>query len=250
MQAVKDFEALSTEGTGMSNQRPSPVRTAVGYLVGIVFLAASVYGFFLTAGDFGWVRGWAFIGLLTVCQSLSSIYLRAKNPEMLRHRGRAGPGTKTWDLVCLAGFALCFLGIPVVAALDTVRLGWSPVAPVWVGLIGAALYLLGLVLVTWAMAVNTHFEKTVRIQTDRNHRVIDSGPYAFVRHPGYTGIIFGWIAATPLILGSRWAFAPAAAAALCLVIRTALEDRTLRNELSGYEEYSTRVRYRLARGIW
>jgi protein-S-isoprenylcysteine O-methyltransferase Ste14 len=99
------------------------------------------------------------------------------------------------------------------------------------------------------MGVNPFFEKTVRIQTERNHRVIDTGPYAFVRHPGYLGF-FGWLLSVPLMLGAGWALVPAALAILSVVARTALEDRTLRRELDGYEAYADRVRYRLIPGIW
>jgi protein-S-isoprenylcysteine O-methyltransferase Ste14 len=99
------------------------------------------------------------------------------------------------------------------------------------------------------MGVNPFFEKTVRIQTERGHRVIDTGPYRFVRHPGYLGF-FGWGLSTPLLLGSWWAFLPALLSMVSLVIRTALEDRTLREELAGYREYASKVRYRLIPGIW
>ena len=99
------------------------------------------------------------------------------------------------------------------------------------------------------MVVNPFFEKTVRIQTDRGHRVVDTGPYAYVRHPGYVGFL-GWILAAPLLLASVWAIVPALISVVGLVIRTALEDRTLRAELPGYPEYAARVRFRLIPGMW
>lgn len=99
------------------------------------------------------------------------------------------------------------------------------------------------------MGVNPFFERTVRIQTERGHRVIDNGPYRFVRHPGYLGI-FGWSLTTPLLLGSWWAFLPALLSIIGIMIRTALEDRTLREELTRYEEYTSRVHFRLIPGIW
>ena len=100
------------------------------------------------------------------------------------------------------------------------------------------------------MTANPHFEKTVRIQTDRDHRVIDSGPYRIVRHPGYAATAVGLLLATPLLLRSWWAFVPAVAGVAWLVLRTALEDRTLRRELAGYESYAARVRWRLVPGVW
>jgi protein-S-isoprenylcysteine O-methyltransferase Ste14 len=144
--------------------------------------------------------------------------------------------------------------IPVVisiiplAALDDARYHWSQV-PWWVCLLGYALLTIGMTGMTWAESVNKFFEPTVRIQTDRNHKVIDSGPYAIVRHPGY---VFACLlfAGMPVALGSLWALIPAALSCLILVLRTAWEDQTLRNELVGYQEYAQRVRYRLIPGAW
>ena len=99
------------------------------------------------------------------------------------------------------------------------------------------------------MLVNTHFEATVRIQTDRNHTVITAGPYRFVRHPGYVDAML-WCITTPMITRSAVGLIPAVIAAAVLVVRTALEDRTLQKELEGYVEYTEKTRYRLLPGIW
>ncbi len=99
------------------------------------------------------------------------------------------------------------------------------------------------------MLVNTHFEATVRIQTDRNHTVITAGPYRFVRHPGYVGAML-WSITSPMITRSAVGLIPAVIAAAVLVVRTALEDRTLQKELEGYVEYTEKTRYRLLPGIW
>ncbi|MGB0068047.1 MAG: isoprenylcysteine carboxylmethyltransferase family protein, partial [Isosphaeraceae bacterium] len=107
----------------------------------------------------------------------------------------------------------------------------------------------GLAGMTWAESVNKFFEQTVRIQTDRGHRVIDTGPYALVRHPGYVAACLLFMG-MPLALGSLWALIPAVLSCLLLVLRTIWEDRTLRDELVGYEEYTQRVRYRLVPGVW
>lgn len=195
-----------------------------------------------------WLRGWIFLGLLVVGQSISALCIWKKNPDLLIRRASIGKGTKGWDIVLLSLFALSYLGILVVAALDRLY-GWSEMG-VWLWPIGFLLYIFFVALFTWAMAENPFFEKTVRIQHDRGHRVIDSGPYRVVRHPGYTAAILGLIFATPMLLASWWSFLPALLAAVLLIIRTALEDRTLQRELAGYEEYAARVRYRLLRGIW
>jgi protein-S-isoprenylcysteine O-methyltransferase Ste14 len=105
------------------------------------------------------------------------------------------------------------------------------------------------VLLTWSMAANAFFAQTVRIQEDRGHTVATGGPYRYVRHPGYVGGILFQVA-TPLILGSVWALIPAGLTVCLTIIRTALEDRTLLEELDGYKEYAGRVRYRLLPGVW
>jgi protein-S-isoprenylcysteine O-methyltransferase Ste14 len=111
------------------------------------------------------------------------------------------------------------------------------------------LHLLGSIPIAGAMATNPHLETTVRIQEDRGHRVSTSGPYRVVRHPMYVGAILQF-AGAPLVLGSLWACLPVAAAPVLFIVRTALEDRTLRRELPGYEAYAQRTRYRLLPGVW
>jgi protein-S-isoprenylcysteine O-methyltransferase Ste14 len=154
----------------------------------------------------------------------------------------------TWDKIWLAVFSPVFAAVYVVAGLDAGRFGWSEM-PTWLWPVGLALFLPGTLLFSWSMGVNPFFEKTVRIQTERGHRVIDTGPYRFVRHPGYSGFL-GWILSAPLLLGSWWAFLPSVLSIAALVVRTALEDRTLREELPGYTDYAARIRYRLIPKVW
>ena len=139
-------------------------------------------------------------------------------------------------------------GIAIVATLDDGRFHWSHV-PWWVCVLGYVLLVAGLAGMTWAESVSKFFEPTVRIQTDRGHRVIDTGPYALVRHPGYVAACLLCLG-MPLSLGSFWALIPGILSCLLLVLRTIWEDRTLRDELVGYEEYTQRVRYRLVPGVW
>ena len=215
----------------------------------IVGLAASFAGMFYLAGRIDWTQGWIFVVVLTVGQSLNGIYVLLKNPEVIAARRRPGEGTKAWDKVLLSLFGLAYVGIMVVGALDSGRYAWSSM-PLWTCGVGAGLYALNLALASWAMGVNRHFEKTARIQSDRNHAVVEAGPYRYIRHPGYAGAAFGWSVAGPLLLGSWWAFVPAGVMVLVLAIRTALEDRMLRRELDGYAEYAARVRYQIVPGIW
>ncbi len=232
----------------MSKRAAAVVGMVVKFVVGVPITVAVFWGFFRLAGGWRWVEGWVYVGVFGAGQSVTGLILFVKSPELIRRRGEFGEGTKAWDKVCLSFFGLSYLGILLVAALDKGR-GWSA-APLWLVPVGAGLYVVDAVLVTWAMAVNRFFEKTVRIQTDRGHKVVDTGPYRFIRHPGYVATILGFILAPPLMLRSWWAFVPAGVAVLSLVIRTALEDRTLRRELEGYAEYAGRVRYRLVPWVW
>lgn len=203
---------------------------------------------FLPAGTFAWARGWSYVALVSVNFGFNLLYLRRVNPGLIAARARFGAGTKRWDVFWSICFAPVFCSIYVVAGLDAVRYQWTSMGENgwWLGF---AIFVPGTVLFTWSMGVNPFFEKTVRIQTERGHRVIDTGPYRFVRHPGYLGF-FGWCFSTPLLLGSWWAFLPATVSALAIVVRTALEDRTLKAELPGYADYARRVHYRLIPGIW
>lgn len=219
------------------------------YVLGRV-LSTAIFGLllFASAGRVVWPRAWAYLGVVLLGELLTAAILAAVNPVLLERRGRMGPGVKSYDRVFLAIWLVLAFAAPLVAGLDVGRNGDArvPLAGMYVGLVVMMLaYLLG----AWAMAVNPHFELLVRIQTDRGHRVISSGPYRIVRHPGYLAAIVGALTA-PLILGSLWAFAPVAAAALLFTVRAALEDRTLREELAGYREYASRTRHRLLPGIW
>ena len=203
---------------------------------------------FLTAGRWDWGLGWLYVAVVTINFALNLAYLRRVNPGVIEHRARLGKGTKTWDKVWAWAFAPVFLAVYVIAALDAGRFGWSDMSP-WLWPVGLAVFLPGSMLFTWSMAVNPFFEKTVRIQTERGHRVIQTGPYRFLRHPGYAGFL-GWILSAPLLLGSWWAFLPAVLSVAVLLVRTALEDRTLRAELPGYPDYAGRVRFRLVPHLW
>ena len=227
---------------------PAPMsRTkAILYAVGSpLFLVALV---FVPAGRIDWAPGWIFIAVLVGALSFSALLMARVNPIIFRARSRFQPGTKKWDLVLLAFLLPAMTAEIPVAALDAGRMGWSQV-PLSVVLLGYVLLIGGIAVTTWAQAVNPHFEPGVRIQEERAQRVITSGPYQFVRHPGYSAAIALFVA-MPLALGSWWGLLPAALAIALLVVRTGWEDGLLRAELSGYADYARRTNYRLLPGLW
>jgi protein-S-isoprenylcysteine O-methyltransferase Ste14 len=219
------------------------------YVLGRV-LSTLLFGLllFASAGRVDLERVWLYLGVVLLGELLTAAILAVANPGILQRRGKLAADAKTYDRVFVALFLALALVTPIVVGLDLGR-GGDPRVPIAGLYAGLAVMLLSYLLAAWAMAVNEHFELLVRIQNDRGHRVVSSGPYRYVRHPGYLAAIAGSLA-TPPILGSFWAFAPAVAGALLLSVRTALEDRTLREELPGYQEYASRTRHRLLPGIW
>ncbi len=229
----------------MSHHTVSATLIALSSITGLGLFAIVL---FVPAGRMDWTAGWLYLGLMIATFVVNYVHLQRKNPTLIKHRMRPGKGTKRWDVAWMCLFTPLFLSIYIVAGFDAVRYGWASM-PEWCWSVGMLLFLPGTVLLGWSMGVNPFFEKTVRIQTERGHHVIESGPYRFVRHPGYLGFL-GWLLATPLLLCSWWAFVPALLSAAALVVRTALEDRTLHSELTGYAEYASRVRFRLIPGLW
>lgn len=191
-----------------------------------------------------WRDFWALMVVFGVAQVL---YLGVVNPKVIGRRMGIGKGTEAWDWAWFAVFTPAFAAILLVAARD-IRLGEGLLAgelrPV-----GLLLFVLGGGLFVRAMGENPFFEKTVRIQPEHGHRVVDTGPYRFVRHPGYVGFIL-LVLSFPLLLTSPRAIYPTVFAAAWIVVRTALEDRMLHQKLTGYADYATRVRARLLPGVW
>jgi protein-S-isoprenylcysteine O-methyltransferase Ste14 len=216
----------------------------------MIFTFSLIYAgiFRLTTGRFDWGRGWLYIGLTACGGILSMAIVAKKNPEVLARRSKMQRGTKTFDKIFLAFYMPMLLAVPFVGGLDAGRYGWKRL-PFWTLYPGLLTECLAMVPIIRALSVNRFAEATVRIQADRGHIAITEGPYRFVRHPMYVGLILGVLAAPP-ILGSGWAFVPAAVTAALIVVRTMLEDSTLRSGLAGYEEYVQRTRYRLLPGVW
>jgi len=213
----------------------------------VLVIQASVL--FLAADTLNWVVEWIYLGVLVALVVINTFVLLKVSPELIAERAEMKEGAKAWDRP-LAGVISLFgpLIILLVAGLDY-RFGWSPDIA-WQIQVGALLLMtLGYGFANWAMASNKFFSGLVRIQEERGHSVAMGGPYRFVRHPGYSG----WSAAyltTPLVLGSFWALIPAALTVVVIIVRTALEDKTLQAELDGYADYTQQVRYRLMPGVW
>lgn len=220
------------------------IRLAVVYLLIPLILL-------ICGGDLGWRQGWLYSVLILAAGIGGRIWAEKRHPGLTAERQNIAKiqNAKAWDKV-LAPLMAVSVGFPVVivAGLDH-RYNWSPEFPIWLIVIGFILVSLGYAFAAWALAENRFFSSVVRIQTDRGHVVCDSGPYRFVRHPGYAGnvlALFGIV----LALGSVWTLMPAAVASIITLIRTALEDQTLQEELPGYRDYARRVRYRLIPGIY
>jgi protein-S-isoprenylcysteine O-methyltransferase Ste14 len=205
---------------------------------------------FGSAGQLTWNRGWICTVLYLGGLHTSKAILKKLNPGLLEQRQTPiRNDTKPFDKIFLRVFLSLTIVQPIIAGLDAVRFNWAPAMPFWTVYPGIGLFIVSATLITWVLVKNPHAESSVRIQEDRGHTVIASGPYRFVRHPMYVGLIL-LHASMALVLGSMWTLALAAVITILFLWRTALEDQTLRQELPGYEEYSTITRYRLMPGIW
>jgi protein-S-isoprenylcysteine O-methyltransferase Ste14 len=231
----------NTSELGPAQLRSTITRVAITLVILGVLL-------FVPAGRITWTRGWLLLLIFTMLMGAAIFYFRRVNPEMFAVRSRVHPGTKRWDRVVIGLLFLGMLAIPPVAGVDDGRFHWSRMSWLSVSL-GYILLVTGMVLMSWAETVNPFFEPGVRIQTERGHHVIDTGPYAIIRHPGYFAA-FVLFAGFALSLGSWWALIPGGFASLVLVLRTVWEDRTLHAELPGYVAYAQRVRFRLIPGVW
>ncbi len=205
----------------------------------------------ICGGDLGWWQAWIYSMLFLSAAIGGRMWAEQRHPGLTAERQNIEhiQNAKAWDKV-LAPLMAVSVGFPmvIVAGLDH-HYNWSPEFPLWLIVMGFILISLGYAFAAWALAENRFFSSVVRIQTDRGHVVCDSGPYRFVRHPGYAGnmlALFGIV----LALGSAWTLIPAAVALIITMIRTVLEDRALQEELPGYRDYARRVRYRLIPGIY
>jgi protein-S-isoprenylcysteine O-methyltransferase Ste14 len=212
---------------------------------------------FVGAGHMDIFRAWQFLGIMFVYTFASMAYFYHHNPAMVTHRLGNRQESEPWDRWLMPLFMLLGARLqPLVVGLDIGRYGWTRAwVPQWALLapyispLGFVLYTISFAFGTWAMGENRFFEAFVRIQKERDHYVIDTGPYAFVRHPGYAATLTALIG-IPLFFGSAIAIFPGMLAIAVIVLRTSKEDAFLQENLDGYKAYTRKVRHRLVPGIW
>lgn len=214
-----------------------------------IWLAITATLLFVPAGTTDWPEAWIFMAEIGVLGLVSGFLISRHDPELLAERLKPPlqSDQKSWDKVVLSLFFALWLAQYVVIGLDR-RFGASDV-PVWLEVVGALAIALGIYMFHVVMRTNTFAAPVVKIQTERKHSVISTGPYALVRHPMYAGAI-PLIIGTPLLLGSWWGVAWAPLLLIVLAYRAVREEETLKSELDGYAAYAARVRYRLVPGVW
>lgn len=218
-----------------------------GQWIRLVMICLLITLILLVCGwDFGWWQAWAYSFLFSIFTTGGRILAEHRHPGLLSERAnfKKAEGVKQWDKV-LAPLMAVSLSFPlvIVAGLDH-RFGWSPTFSIWFNILGLILVTGGYAYSVWALIENSFFSSVVRIQSDRGHRVCNTGPYRIVRHPGYAGNLVA-LPGMLLALSSVWLIIPAIVALIITITRTAFEDRFLQEELTGYREYAKHVRYRL-----
>ncbi len=206
---------------------------------------------FVAAGRLNWTMAWIYVGATVLGTLVSRLAVIRTNPDLIAERAQSleREDVKGWDKKLIFFLVLLTpLVTLIVSGLDD-RFGWPPRISLSLQLVALTIVVLGYVVSAWAMAVNRFFSAVVRIQKDRGQTVVTDGPYRFVRHPAYASAIITQLV-TPIMLGSLWALIPAGLAGCLYVVRTALEDRALQDELDGYRDYASQVRYRLLPGVW
>jgi protein-S-isoprenylcysteine O-methyltransferase Ste14 len=199
----------------------------------------------VSAGIIKWIYAWIYT-LASVLVIITNAYIFPA--ELISERGRKKENVEKWDKIITGIIIIPWFTLYIIAGLD-IRFGWSPELALWIHITALIAFISGNALVSWAMIANDYFSTKVRIQYDRGHTVSSGGPYRYIRHPGYLGMII-YLLSTPIILGSFWALIPAIVTVILFIIRTSFEDDTLKNKLEGYKEYAERVKYRLISGVW
>ena len=204
---------------------------------------------FLSSGTMNWLRGWIYISILFLYQTIYILMLALINPQLLNERGIINwKETKVYDKAFVILYSLFSFSILVIAGFDVVRFGWSNM-PYVVIYPGAVIFIIGAVFALSAYISNNSFMLTHRENKVSNQKVCKTGPYKIIRHPGYFGAVLTLIS-YPILLGSFFSFIPVVVCIMLFFIRTYLEDNTLQRELEGYQEYTKEVKHRLIPFVW
>jgi protein-S-isoprenylcysteine O-methyltransferase Ste14 len=232
----------------MAEQNNPNILRAIVQMVIVVFIAPFIP--LIIYGQWDWWQAWAYAVASILAFVLSRLIVARKHPDLINERARfmQAKDTKSWDKILAPLLGLGSILILVVAGLDKYY-AWTSASSLTVNLLALAGIVFGYGFSSWALTENRFFSGTVRIQTERGHHVVSTGPYRIMRHPGYAGGLFGYVF-IPLLLDSVWAFIPVVLLGVVMIIRTALEDKTLQEELPGYKEYAQKTRYRLIPGVW
>jgi protein-S-isoprenylcysteine O-methyltransferase Ste14 len=246
---TKEVIAKMASGRSLNMSDNRVKKSGIVYIIRIhaqLLILAAAY--FIAAGSLSIRRAWIYFGIAAVTYFVSSLIFIKYNPELINERAKERENTKPWDKVLLSLYLLIgFLGTHIVAGLDS-RFEWSSLDMIFM-IPGTVLYIAAAFILIISMLANKYFEAAVRIQSDRGQQVVKDGPYKIVRHPGYASVILSF-AAIPFMIGSLYALICTAAVFIIMVVRTALEDKMLQKELTGYSQYAKEVKYRLFPGIW
>jgi len=246
MSKLKYGDKIIKEQNEQINDKPDKIKRLLKRFMQVVLqVVLFAILLFVSSGQIAWLWAWIYLCTYVLIIIINAFILPA---DLIEERGRSKENVKKWDKVIMTLNIFPALGILVVAGLDY-RFNWSPAIADWIHVCGLILLIMGQAVFSWSMISNHFFSTAVRLQFDRSHKVATRGPYKYVRHPGYVGFIVLNLV-TPIILGSLWALIPSAILTILFLIRTALEDRTLRNELEGYKEYAQNIPYRLIPGVW
>ena len=203
---------------------------------------------FISAGRLDYWQGLIYVIIGLIMSSLNYTVLRV-DPELLIERSKPGEGTKKWDKLLLGLSFILTITMFLIAGLDSGRYHWSPNFHWSLFLPGLFLTVCGQLLFLFAQKQNKFFSSTVRIQIDREHTVCETGLYKIVRHPAYLGSIIQSIG-FPLFFGSLWSIIPISLLIILQIVRTYMEDKTLKKELKGYIEYSYKTQYKIIPYVW
>jgi protein-S-isoprenylcysteine O-methyltransferase Ste14 len=232
----------------VDSERPEKTGTRVLAMRVVLTIAFVIALMFVPAGTLKWPEAWIVLVFYLIVVGGVMLWWKRHAPGLLKERMSSKKDAKAWDKAIMGIYTLILLLLLVLPGLDAVRFGWSNV-PLAFEVLGFLGYVPATAFALWAMKENAFLSDVVRIQKDRGHSVCTTGPYRYVRHPMYTGVI-AFFLCFPLSLGSLFSYIPVTLIVVLFVVRTALEDKTLKAELPGYAEYAKKVRFRLIPGVW